>query len=63
MLETIVMMLQNGVIWIMCDIFIISSKNMKMNLKKIIHEKTVIYNKSAIYKTMRRGTGYGKRPV
>ena len=27
------MMLQNGVIWIMYDIFIISSKNMKMNLK------------------------------
>lgn len=53
MLETIVMMLQNGVIWIMCDIFIISSKNMKMNLKKIIHEKTIIYNKSAIYKTMK----------
>lgn len=47
----------------MCDIFIISSKNMKMNLKKIIHEKTIIYNKSAIYKTMRRGSVYGKRPV
>ena len=62
-LETIVMMLQNGVIWIMCDIFIISSKNMKMNLKKIIHEKTIIYNKSAIYKTMKWGSGYGKRPV
>ena len=32
---------QNGVIWIMCDTFIISSKNMRMNLKKIIYKKNI----------------------
>ena len=37
------MMLQNGVIWILCDTFIISSKNMKMNLKKIIYKKILVW--------------------
>ena len=42
-LDTKSMMLQNGVIWIIGRYFFIIFKNMKMNLKKIIYKKILVW--------------------